>query len=145
MNAEHNQMGQAGSLAEQRNGFSHEVRENAENGAERSHAKAAENAKDEKNAEVDLASESAEPAETGQNQGLAGGDARPPELAGSQPAIRQIGNLRYVKEDAKTLLDELTETLRRFVVLPAHAAETLALWILHTYAFELRKVTTYIG
>jgi hypothetical protein len=31
------------------------------------------------------------------------------------------------------------------VVLPAHAAETLALWILHTHAFQLRDVSTYIG
>ncbi len=35
--------------------------------------------------------------------------------------------------------------LRRFVVLPEWGAETLALWILHTYAFELRDVATYIG
>ena len=35
--------------------------------------------------------------------------------------------------------------MRRFVVLPEWGAETLALWILHTYAFELRDVATYIG
>jgi putative DNA primase/helicase len=35
--------------------------------------------------------------------------------------------------------------LRAFVVLPQWAPETLALWILHTYAFQLRDVTTYIG
>jgi putative DNA primase/helicase len=33
----------------------------------------------------------------------------------------------------------------RFIVLPKWASETLALWILHTYAFELRDVSTYIG
>jgi hypothetical protein len=33
----------------------------------------------------------------------------------------------------------------RFIVLPKWAPETLALWILHTYAFELRDVSTYIG
>jgi putative DNA primase/helicase len=43
------------------------------------------------------------------------------------------------------LLDELTRTLTRFVVLPGCAAETLALWLLHTYACHLRDVTTYIG
>ena len=43
------------------------------------------------------------------------------------------------------LLEELRKTLKRFVVLPAWAAETLALWTLHTYAFQLRNVTTYVG
>jgi len=39
----------------------------------------------------------------------------------------------------------LEATLTRFVVLPKWAAETLALFTLHTYAYELRDVTTYIG
>jgi len=43
------------------------------------------------------------------------------------------------------LLDELRALLERYVVLPPHAAETLALWILHTHAFQLRDVSTYIG
>ena len=43
------------------------------------------------------------------------------------------------------LLNALVQILRRFVVLPKCAAETLALWILHTFAFYLRDVTTYIG
>src|SRR5437867_649734 len=43
------------------------------------------------------------------------------------------------------LLDELAQLLRRFVVLPKWAAETLALWTLHTYAFELRDVSAYLG
>jgi hypothetical protein len=43
------------------------------------------------------------------------------------------------------LLDDLVRLLRRFVVLPQSAAETLALWILHTYAFDLRDISTYIG
>src|ERR1043165_937572 len=43
------------------------------------------------------------------------------------------------------LLNALVQILRRFVVLPKWAAETLALWILHTFAFQLRDVTTYIG
>src|SRR5688572_22804643 len=47
--------------------------------------------------------------------------------------------------DGAVLLDELRQTLKRFVVLPPWAAETLALWTLHTYAFEFRNVTTYIG
>src|SRR3989475_7544378 len=47
--------------------------------------------------------------------------------------------------NGKVLLDTLVQILRRFVVLPKWAAETLALWILHTFAFQLRDVTTYIG
>lgn len=43
------------------------------------------------------------------------------------------------------LLDEITSLLRRYVVLPADAAEALALWTVHTYAFHLRDVTAYVG
>lgn len=35
--------------------------------------------------------------------------------------------------------------MRRFIVLPKWVPETFALWILHTYAFELRDVSTYLG
>ena len=47
--------------------------------------------------------------------------------------------------DAKLLLDTLRSTLLRFLILPKGVAETLALWILHTYAFEWRDVSTYLG
>ena len=47
--------------------------------------------------------------------------------------------------DGKVLLEGLRQVLRRFVVLPKWAAETLALWTLHSYAFQLREVSTYIG
>ena len=47
--------------------------------------------------------------------------------------------------DGSGLLDRMVETLRQFVILPKWAAETLALWVLHTYAFQLRDVTAYIG
>lgn len=47
--------------------------------------------------------------------------------------------------DGKALLDELVHLLKRFVVLPKWAPEALALWIVHTYAFELRDVSTYLG
>jgi len=47
--------------------------------------------------------------------------------------------------DGKALLDELSAVLRRFVVLPKWAPKTLALWTLHTYAFQLRDVSTYVG
>ena len=44
--------------------------------------------------------------------------------------------------DASNQLAELT---RRFVVLPMWASETLALWILHTYAYGLRPRMRRIG
>jgi putative DNA primase/helicase len=43
------------------------------------------------------------------------------------------------------LLAALAATLRRFVVLPPGAEPALALWMVHTYAFELRNVATYVG
>ena len=36
-------------------------------------------------------------------------------------------------------------TARAYPVLPPHASTALALWIVHTYAWQLRDVTTYIG
>src|SRR5213594_3646316 len=47
--------------------------------------------------------------------------------------------------DGRILLYELRELIRRFVVLGRWAAEIVALWIVHTYAYELRRVSTYIG
>lgn len=47
--------------------------------------------------------------------------------------------------DGSLLLNEMEQLLRRFVVLPDYTAEALSLWILHTYAFHLRDITTYIG
>src|ERR1043165_5533306 len=47
--------------------------------------------------------------------------------------------------DGQVLLDELCQVLKRYVVLPKWAAEALALWVLHTYAFHLREVSTYVG
>jgi len=43
------------------------------------------------------------------------------------------------------LLTEIASILKRFVILPPHAAEALALWVLHTYVFNLRDISTYIG
>lgn len=39
------------------------------------------------------------------------------------------------------LLDELTATLRRHVVLPASVPEALALWVLHTHAIAAAEIT----
>jgi hypothetical protein len=47
--------------------------------------------------------------------------------------------------DGAALLDELATVVRRFVVLPKNAPEALALWCVHTYAFRLRDVSTYLG
>jgi len=47
--------------------------------------------------------------------------------------------------DGRVLLDELKSWLVLFVILPKWAAEILALWILHTFAFLLRDTSTYIG
>src|SRR6266702_7022609 len=47
--------------------------------------------------------------------------------------------------EGNLLLDELARTLTRFVVLPACAPQALALWVLHTYAFQLRDVSAYVG
>src|SRR6267378_4480 len=47
--------------------------------------------------------------------------------------------------DGKLLLNELKAALIRFVVLPMWAAETLALWIVHTYIYQWGDVSTYIG
>ena len=47
--------------------------------------------------------------------------------------------------DGKALLDDLESLIVLYVLLPKWAAEMLALWVLHTYAFKLRQVATYIG
>jgi len=47
--------------------------------------------------------------------------------------------------DGQALLDELARTVQRFVVLPRWAGEAVVLWIVHTYAFTLRGVATYLG
>jgi putative DNA primase/helicase len=43
------------------------------------------------------------------------------------------------------LLEELAGLVRRYVVMGSHGPETIALWVVHTYGFQLRDVTTYIG
>jgi hypothetical protein len=47
--------------------------------------------------------------------------------------------------DGNKLLHELRQLVEEFVVLPRWAAEVLALWIVHTYVFELRQVAAYLG
>src|SRR5687767_9917309 len=44
--------------------------------------------------------------------------------------------------DAAALFGELREVFRNYVGLPKWAPEMLALWTVHTYAFQLREVTS---
>lgn len=46
--------------------------------------------------------------------------------------------------DGATLLTTIRDMILRYVVLPPHAAEALALWCLHTYAIEAAPFTPYI-
>jgi Protein of unknown function (DUF3631) len=47
--------------------------------------------------------------------------------------------------NGNALLDELADVVRRYVVLPVHASNAVALWVLHTHAFELRDISAYLG
>jgi hypothetical protein len=47
--------------------------------------------------------------------------------------------------DGAELLDELAKVMNRFVVFSNWVAELFALFTVHTYAFRLREVTSYIG
>ena len=47
--------------------------------------------------------------------------------------------------DGTVLLDDLTATFKRFLVLPEGAAETFALWVLHTHCFEAAHYTPYLN
>ena len=56
-----------------------------------------------------------------------------------------LSALQTINSPGAILLTDLRDVINRYVVLPQMVAETLALWIVHTYAFTLRQVTTYIG
>jgi hypothetical protein len=47
--------------------------------------------------------------------------------------------------DGTALLNELQQLIERFVVLPKWGVEAAALWVVHTHAFQLRDVSTYLG
>src|SRR5437867_10643169 len=47
--------------------------------------------------------------------------------------------------DGKVLLDELKHYHGRFVVLPKWGPQAIPLWVVHSYGFELRTVSTYLG
>lgn len=46
--------------------------------------------------------------------------------------------------DGAELLDDIREHILRYVVLPVHAAHTLALWVLHTFVTDVMDYTPYI-
>jgi len=43
------------------------------------------------------------------------------------------------------LLNEIEATIKKHVILPEHAAAALAVWVLHTYTFELRDTVAYVA
>jgi len=47
--------------------------------------------------------------------------------------------------DGEQLLDELRDTFTRHLILPDHAAATLAIWVLHTYSFQLGNIAAYLA
>src|SRR5689334_11370474 len=63
----------------------------------------------------------------------------------SKPAVQIANQNSKIKNSDPALLDDLATLLPRFVVLPKHAAEALALWTVHSHAFKLRDVSVYIG
>ncbi len=71
---------------------------------------------------VDAAFQSAESDSTEQQQG------RPVLFDDPEPWPQAV--------DGSALLDDITVTLNRFIVLPPHAAEAVSLWILHACAIE---------
>jgi hypothetical protein len=68
----------------------------------------------------------------------------PPCLRGESPQPTDTGALitddcsLITPSPGSALLTDLRDLLNRYVVLPEMAAETLALWVVHTYAFTLR-------
>src|ERR1043166_3177842 len=63
------------------------------------------------------------------------------------PPLLEMAELEPWPEpvDGPALLDSVAGVLARFAVLPQWAPEALALFDLHTYAFHLREVSTYVG
>jgi putative DNA primase/helicase len=47
--------------------------------------------------------------------------------------------------DGVALLDKLAAAFKRYLVLPEHAPEVLAVWVLHTHVFEVAHATPYLA
>ena len=110
------------------------------------------------NQEIDSGQNNKQRQETGSDHGLglesaAGNGVDGKESAGNSKFAEDI----YLWEhgvavepwpepvDLAALLDSIENLVTRFVTLPKWATEGLALWVVHTFAFHLRFVTTYIG
>jgi hypothetical protein len=70
----------------------------------------------------------------------AGGKGRPPTRAQIEEVEPWPDGVNLAE-----VLDEIVRQLLRFVIFPKWAAEMLALWIVHTFAYEQRDVATYVG
>ncbi|MBJ7469781.1 MAG: DUF3631 domain-containing protein [Solirubrobacteraceae bacterium] len=77
-------------------------------------------------AEAPMASGAPQNGSTGQQAAI------PPEVVVDPP-------------DTDVLLDQVRAFVLRYVVLPEHAAEAIALWVLHTWAFEASSTTPYMA
>src|SRR2546421_11231833 len=76
--------------------------------------------------------------------GFEGGEKSPPLR--SQSEVTLPPEVPWPEPvDGQALLGEILAYLRSFVVFPRWAAPTVVLWIVHTFAFELRRITTYVG
>jgi hypothetical protein len=81
---------------------------------------------------------------------VAAAEPSAPRYADEQESAHGMWEMEEVEPwpervDGAALLDELATVVRRFVILPKNAPEALALWCVHTYAFRLRDVSTYLG
>ena len=65
------------------------------------------------------------------------------QLGPSETSASEGGDSQPI-EDGAALLDDLARTYREYVAFPSHYASTLALFVLHTHAFEAADVTPYI-
>src|SRR5436190_343067 len=81
-----------------------------------------------------------------------GSDANPDGIWPMLPPMRSQSELKLPPVepwpepvDGKVLLDELMRYHTRFLVLPKWAPQTVPLWVVHSYGFELRRVSTYLG
>jgi hypothetical protein len=66
-----------------------------------------------------------------------------PELASSSVSLSDVEPWPE-PVDGVALLSELTDVVLRFIVLPRHLAETVALWIYHAHAYEAFDVSPYL-
>jgi putative DNA primase/helicase len=71
--------------------------------------------------------------------GIATGKAEP--AAFGRPVTIEDGEAWPDRVDGNDLLTELARVVRRYVIMPEVAADAVALWIVHTYAFNVATIT----